>query len=71
MERGHGRPWDSQPEPKWCPSPHWLSLATQQHHSLFISGVYFPALASLLSQRVPEGERAFTYSIVGAGSQFG
>nr|XP_048297274.1 solute carrier family 17 member 9 isoform X2 [Myodes glareolus] len=36
-----------------------------------LQGVYFPALASLLSQRVPESERAFTYSTVGAGSQFG
>lgn len=36
-----------------------------------VSGVYFPALTSLLSQRVQESERAFTYSTVGAGSQFG
>lgn len=35
------------------------------------SGVYFPSLASLLSQRVRESERAFTYSTVGTGSQFG
>ncbi|KAB1262583.1 Solute carrier family 17 member 9 [Camelus dromedarius] len=34
-------------------------------------GVYFPALTSLLSQKVRESERAFTYSTVGAGSQFG
>ncbi|XP_020837214.1 voltage-gated purine nucleotide uniporter SLC17A9 [Phascolarctos cinereus] len=34
-------------------------------------GVYFPALTSLLSQKVRENERAFTYSTVGAGSQFG
>ncbi|XP_019065192.1 solute carrier family 17 member 9 isoform X4 [Fukomys damarensis] len=33
--------------------------------------VYFPALTSLLSQRVPEGQRAFACSMVGAGSQFG
>ncbi|XP_042688413.1 solute carrier family 17 member 9 isoform X1 [Centrocercus urophasianus] len=33
--------------------------------------VYFPSLASLLSQRVRESERAFTYSTVGTGSQFG
>ncbi|EQB77208.1 solute carrier family 17 member 9 [Camelus ferus] len=35
------------------------------------AGVYFPALTSLLSQKVQESERAFTYSTVGAGSQFG
>uniref|UniRef100_A0A8C6V9Z3 Solute carrier family 17 member 9 n=1 Tax=Naja naja TaxID=35670 RepID=A0A8C6V9Z3_NAJNA len=34
-------------------------------------GVYFPALASLLSQKVQESERALTYSTVGTGSQFG
>ncbi|KAM6053569.1 voltage-gated purine nucleotide uniporter SLC17A9 [Chlamydotis macqueenii] len=36
-----------------------------------LQGVYFPSLASLLSQKVREGERAFTYSTVGTGSQFG
>uniref|UniRef100_A0A8C3X9G8 Voltage-gated purine nucleotide uniporter SLC17A9 n=1 Tax=Catagonus wagneri TaxID=51154 RepID=A0A8C3X9G8_9CETA len=36
-----------------------------------LQGVYFPALTSLLSQKVHESERAFTYSTVGAGSQFG
>ncbi|XP_029424310.1 solute carrier family 17 member 9 isoform X2 [Nannospalax galili] len=36
-----------------------------------LQGVYFPALTSLLSQRVRESERAFTYSTVGAGSQIG
>ncbi|KAL6031815.1 hypothetical protein STEG23_030791 [Scotinomys teguina] len=36
-----------------------------------LQGVYFPALTSLLSQRVQESERAFTYSTVSAGSQFG
>lgn len=39
--------------------------------SLLVAGVYFPALTSLLSQKVRESERAFTYSTVGAGSQFG
>lgn len=38
---------------------------------LLFPGVYFPALTSLLSQKVRESERAFTYSTVGAGSQFG
>lgn len=38
---------------------------------LLLAGVYFPALTSLLSQKVRESERAFTYSTVGAGSQFG
>lgn len=41
------------------------------HSSLLVSGVYFPALTSLLSQKVRESERAFTYSAVGAGSQCG
>lgn len=36
-----------------------------------LAGVYFPSLASLLSQKVRESERAFTYSTVGTGSQFG
>ncbi|XP_062935258.1 voltage-gated purine nucleotide uniporter SLC17A9 [Cynocephalus volans] len=36
-----------------------------------LQGVYFPALTSLLSQKVRESERAFTYSTVGTGSQFG
>ncbi|XP_078228218.1 voltage-gated purine nucleotide uniporter SLC17A9 isoform X3 [Callithrix jacchus] len=36
-----------------------------------LQGVYFPALTSLLSRKVRESERAFTYSTVGAGSQFG
>lgn len=36
-----------------------------------LQGVYFPALTSLLSQKVQESERAFTYSTVGAGSQVG
>lgn len=71
MERRHGHLLDSQPELKWCPDPHRLSLGTQLQHSLLVLGVYFPALTSLLSQRVQESERAFTYSTVGAGSQFG
>ncbi|KAM6164106.1 voltage-gated purine nucleotide uniporter SLC17A9 [Rhynchocyon petersi] len=36
-----------------------------------LQGVHFPALTSLLSQRVRDGERAFTYSTVGTGSQVG
>ncbi|XP_036862362.2 voltage-gated purine nucleotide uniporter SLC17A9 isoform X8 [Manis javanica] len=36
-----------------------------------LQGVYFPALTSLLSQKVRTSERAFVYSTVGAGSQFG
>lgn len=38
---------------------------------LLAAGVHFPALTSLLSQKVRESERAFTYSAVGAGSQVG
>ncbi|XP_053429401.1 solute carrier family 17 member 9 isoform X7 [Nycticebus coucang] len=36
-----------------------------------LQGVYFPALTSLLSQKVQESERALTYSTVSAGSQIG
>nr|XP_020137329.1 solute carrier family 17 member 9 [Microcebus murinus]XP_020137330.1 solute carrier family 17 member 9 [Microcebus murinus] len=36
-----------------------------------LQGVHFPALTSLLSRKVRESERAFTYSTVGAGSQVG
>ncbi|XP_006873416.1 PREDICTED: solute carrier family 17 member 9 [Chrysochloris asiatica] len=36
-----------------------------------LQGVHFPALTSLLSQKVRDSERAFTYSTVGAGSQVG
>ncbi|XP_064132406.1 voltage-gated purine nucleotide uniporter SLC17A9 [Loxodonta africana] len=36
-----------------------------------LQGVYFPALTSLLSQKVRDSERAFTYSTVGTGSQVG
>ncbi|XP_075384440.1 voltage-gated purine nucleotide uniporter SLC17A9 isoform X2 [Tenrec ecaudatus] len=36
-----------------------------------LQGVYFPALTSLLSQKVPDSERAFAYSTVGTGSQVG
>ncbi|XP_069506858.1 voltage-gated purine nucleotide uniporter SLC17A9 isoform X2 [Ambystoma mexicanum] len=36
-----------------------------------LQGVHFPALTSLLSQRVRENERAFTCCTVSSGSQFG
>uniref|UniRef100_A0A8C2YMB1 Voltage-gated purine nucleotide uniporter SLC17A9 n=2 Tax=Chinchilla lanigera TaxID=34839 RepID=A0A8C2YMB1_CHILA len=52
-------------------STHLVSMAFSRILTGLLQGVYFPALTSLLSQRVPESERAFTYSTVGAGSQFG
>lgn len=52
-------------------APPWPQVTAWGRSSLLVSGVYFPALTSLLSQKVRESERAFTYSAVGAGSQFG
>ncbi|XP_013000083.1 voltage-gated purine nucleotide uniporter SLC17A9 isoform X5 [Cavia porcellus] len=52
-------------------SAHLASMAFLRVLTGLLQGVYFPALTSLLSQRVPESERAFTYSTVGAGSQCG
>lgn len=49
----------------------WTQVTAWGHSFLLVSGVYFPALTSLLSQKVRESERAFTYSAVGAGSQCG
>lgn len=54
--------------PRLVPS---LAPGRRPPHSLLVPGVYFPALTSLLSQKVRESERAFIYSTVGAGSQFG
>ncbi|XP_010636262.1 solute carrier family 17 member 9 isoform X8 [Fukomys damarensis] len=48
-----------------------VSMAFSRVLTGLLQGVYFPALTSLLSQRVPEGQRAFACSMVGAGSQFG
>lgn len=36
-----------------------------------IPGVHFPALSSLLAQKVRESERALAYSTVGSGTQCG
>ncbi|XP_048666645.1 solute carrier family 17 member 9 isoform X1 [Marmota marmota marmota] len=52
-------------------SAHLVSMVFSRVLIGLLQGVYFPALTSLLSQRVRESERAFTYSTVGAGSQFG
>ncbi|XP_076973534.1 voltage-gated purine nucleotide uniporter SLC17A9 isoform X1 [Tamandua tetradactyla] len=52
-------------------SAHLLFMTISRVLTGLLQGVYFPALTSLLSQKVREGERAFTYSTVGAGSQFG
>lgn len=63
------------PTPHWLPSQDplatWGPGARKPLRSLLVPGVYFPALTSLLSRKVRESERAFTYSAVGAGSQFG
>ncbi|NXT29397.1 S17A9 protein, partial [Syrrhaptes paradoxus] len=52
-------------------SAHLVFMASSRFLMGLLQGVYFPSLASLLSQRVRESERAFTYSTVGTGSQFG
>ncbi|KAB0404619.1 hypothetical protein E2I00_017066, partial [Balaenoptera physalus] len=60
-------------QPRWAgPQVVLVVQAAQRLPSFeFTPRVYFPALTSLLSQKVRESERAFTYSTVGAGSQFG
>lgn len=40
-------------------------------NSCFPSGVHYPSLASLCSQRVDEGERGFLMSTMGSGSYMG
>ncbi|KFW95538.1 Solute carrier family 17 member 9, partial [Phalacrocorax carbo] len=52
-------------------SAHLVFMASSRFLMGLLQGVYFPSLASLLSQKVRESERAFTYSTVGTGSQFG
>uniref|UniRef100_A0ABI7WAM3 Solute carrier family 17 member 9 n=1 Tax=Felis catus TaxID=9685 RepID=A0ABI7WAM3_FELCA len=52
-------------------SAHLVLMTFSRILTGLLQGVYFPALTSLLSQKVRESERAFTYSAVGAGSQFG
>ncbi|XP_025028224.1 solute carrier family 17 member 9 isoform X1 [Python bivittatus] len=52
-------------------SAHLLLMTFTRFLMGLLQGVYFPALASLLSQKVQEKERALTYSTVGTGSQFG
>ncbi|XP_039093008.1 solute carrier family 17 member 9 [Hyaena hyaena] len=52
-------------------SAHLLFMTFSRILTGLLQGVYFPALTSLLSQKVRESERAFTYSAVGAGSQCG
>uniref|UniRef100_A0A8C9PGW8 Voltage-gated purine nucleotide uniporter SLC17A9 n=1 Tax=Spermophilus dauricus TaxID=99837 RepID=A0A8C9PGW8_SPEDA len=46
-------------------SAHLVSMVFSRVLIGLLQGVYFPALTSLLSQRVRESERAFTYSTVG------
>ncbi|NWU47752.1 S17A9 protein, partial [Dromas ardeola] len=52
-------------------SAHLVFMTSSRFLMGLLQGVYFPSLASLLSQKVRESERAFTYSTVGTGSQFG
>ncbi|XP_045433228.1 solute carrier family 17 member 9 isoform X4 [Pipistrellus kuhlii] len=52
-------------------SAHLVFMTFSRILTGLLQGVYFPALTSLLSQKVRESERAFIYSTVGAGSQFG
>ncbi|KAM4842726.1 voltage-gated purine nucleotide uniporter SLC17A9 [Thomomys bottae] len=48
-----------------------LGFITSRMLTGLLQGVYFPALTSLLTQRVRESERALAYSTVGVGSQLG
>ncbi|XP_077688611.1 voltage-gated purine nucleotide uniporter SLC17A9 [Eretmochelys imbricata] len=52
-------------------SAHLIFMTLARFLMGLLQGVYFPALASLFSQKVRESERAFTCSTVGTGSQFG
>ncbi|XP_006896940.1 PREDICTED: solute carrier family 17 member 9 [Elephantulus edwardii] len=52
-------------------SAHLASMTCSRVLMGLLQGVYFPALTSLLSQKVRDSERAFTYSTVGTGSQVG
>ncbi|XP_012659420.1 solute carrier family 17 member 9 [Otolemur garnettii] len=52
-------------------SAHLIYMTLSRVLMGLLQGVYFPALTSLLSQKVQESERALTYSTVGAGSQIG
>lgn len=52
-------------------SAHLVFITFSRVLTGLLQGVYFPALTSLLAQKVRESERAFTYSTVGAGSQLG
>ncbi|NXQ96289.1 S17A9 protein, partial [Sagittarius serpentarius] len=52
-------------------SAHLVFMTSSRFLMGLLQGVYFPSLASLLSQKVRENERAFTYSTVGTGSQCG
>ncbi|XP_008251662.2 voltage-gated purine nucleotide uniporter SLC17A9 isoform X1 [Oryctolagus cuniculus] len=52
-------------------SAHLVFITSSRVLTGLLQGVYFPALTSLLAQKVRESERAFTYSTVGSGSQLG
>uniref|UniRef100_A0A8D2IRN2 Voltage-gated purine nucleotide uniporter SLC17A9 n=1 Tax=Varanus komodoensis TaxID=61221 RepID=A0A8D2IRN2_VARKO len=52
-------------------SAHLVLMTISRFLMGLLQGVHFPALASLLSRKVRESERAFTYSTIGTGSQFG
>uniref|UniRef100_A0A8C3LZP8 Solute carrier family 17 member 9 n=1 Tax=Chrysolophus pictus TaxID=9089 RepID=A0A8C3LZP8_CHRPC len=49
-------------------SAHLVFMTCSRFLMGLLQGVYFPSLASLLSQRVRESERAFTYSTVGTAA---
>ncbi|XP_060088921.1 voltage-gated purine nucleotide uniporter SLC17A9 [Heteronotia binoei] len=50
-------------------SAHLVLITISRFLIGLLQGVFFPALASLFSQKVRESERAFTCSTVGTGSQ--
>ncbi|XP_048353670.1 solute carrier family 17 member 9 [Sphaerodactylus townsendi] len=52
-------------------SAHLVLMTLSRFLMGLLQGVFFPALASLFSQKVRESDRAFTYSTVGTGSQVG
>lgn len=37
----------------------------------FFAGVHYPSMSSLLSQKIPESERGFSFATITAGSHFG
>ncbi|KAK6180103.1 hypothetical protein SNE40_012312 [Patella caerulea] len=63
-------------------TPQLAYVATDKHSALYIvvltralqgifQGLHYPSMTSLISRKVMERERSFTYSIVATGSHFG